>query len=125
MAEAADQRDGLEPSGVASGRVWLVIGAVFALLFSAFALILAFQLIRIRGNLQASAKPFPFPALETSVATRMVPDREHGPKPYRELPAPERPARLGEPDPRLLAAERAVAARGPAAYDPLPTGRPR
>lgn len=125
MAEAADERDGLEPSGVASGRVWLVVGAVFVLLFSTFGVILAFQLIRIRGDVQASAKPFPFPALETSTAPRMIPDRGHGPKPYRELPAAERPARLGEPDPRLLAAERAVAARGAAAYDPLPPSGPR
>lgn len=125
MAEAADDRDGLEPTGVASGRVWLVVAAVFLLLFATFGLILAFKLLALRGDLQARARPFPFPALETSVAPRMIPDRGHGPKPYRELPAPERPARLGEPDPRLLAAERDIAARGLAAYDPLPPGAGR
>ena len=120
MAEATDERDGLEPPGVATGRVGLVIVAVFMLLALSFAVILAFTALRIRESTIARARPFSAPALETSVAPRMTADRDHGPKPYRQLPASERAARLGDPDPRLLSAERAVAARGAQAYDPLP-----
>ena len=111
-------RDGLEPPGVAAGRlVGLLAAVVIVAILSAAALWGAF-LWRAGRPSSPSASGFPAPRLETNQTPRLTVGTSHGPGSYRLTPPEERSGETASADSALEAAMQAEARRGAAAYDP-------
>lgn len=112
------ERDGLEPPGVAGGRVLQAAGLMLVLLLLAYVAVAVTWKLQVRDYTPPTARAFPKPSLESTVEPRSTVERERGPSPYRERALGERAGQPGAPSPRLAAAMRAITARGAAAYDP-------
>ncbi len=115
-----DRADRLEPAGVATGRVLLVIAASFVMIAATLAVVSVLIAVKHVAQPETRARPFPAPQLETSLRPRATAGNGHGPSDYRRRPPAARAAEVAPAPARLAAAMRAVADRGAAAYDPVP-----
>lgn len=120
----ADRPDRLEPAGVATGRVLIVTATGFVLIAATVAVVSTLIAVKHAAQPEAAAHLFPAPQLETSLTPRATASNGHGPSEYRRRPPAARAAEVAPAPDRLAAAMRAVAARGPAAYDPVPDPAP-
>ena len=114
----------LEPTAVATGRILLVIAALFAMMALGMGGVGVMYALKRNGAEHIEPQRFPEPRLETNIDPRATADSSHGPDATGRTPPLARAQETAPAPAALRAAMAAVVARGDQAFAPPPAAAP-